>query len=395
MIEQVPFVKYTAHGNNFVILDETKRTLLSENEKRKFAWHATNCNFGIGCDNLLIIENADPEKLNQINRYGNYWTKAPDIQAAKYIFRMFEPDGSEAHSCGNGLMCIADYLYQKYGVRSTRILTRIPSMNPMVVEIGRAGDQSGAWVNLGKPEKPSENFVSDKGVYSITDTILGLNQVSIRIRTNDFKPYTNQRQLRISGYIVFTGEPHLVIFADSGLSISEFKDMIFIPPGTSLNIEGREEKRYTFGGWLLRQIGLYLNQHRRDLFPKGINVNIARILRNGATVLEYRSFERGINKETLSCGTGAVAAAFIASRLNLVSSNCFDVWPHMARWYERNMRLRVMETEAGWYLNSVPVSVFQGNYRRASTGSIDEHAHGRMVKPMFEDPQLIPLPLPF
>lgn len=146
--------------------------------------------------------------------------------------------------------------------------------------------------------------------------------------------------------------------------------MIFISPGTVLNIEGREEKRYSFGGWLLRQIGLYLNKQRRDLFPNGINVNFARIIENGSTVIEYRTFERGINKETLSCGTGAVAVAYIAQQLKLISSTPVDLWPHLARWFDHDAKLIVSETFKGWRLNAIPKKVYHGTYQMKSSLSV-------------------------
>jgi diaminopimelate epimerase len=93
--------------------------------------------------------------------------------------------------------------------------------------------------------------------------------------------------ITITGHFLKVGVPHLVV------------------PVTDL-----EEVPVTHWGRALRF-------HSR-FQPAGTNVDFIRI--SGPQALQMRTYERGVEDETLACGTGAVAAALIAARLNKASS---------------------------------------------------------------------------
>ncbi len=60
-------------------------------------------------------------------------------------------------------------------------------------------------------------------------------------------------------------------------------------------------------------------RHREDVFPGGTNVNFLEVTAPDA--LSIRTFERGVEDETLACGTGTVAAALMSYRLGKVASS--------------------------------------------------------------------------
>ena len=64
-------------------------------------------------------------------------------------------------------------------------------------------------------------------------------------------------------------------------------------------------------------------RNNTELFPEGTNVNFLEV--TGPDSLSVRTFERGVEAETLACGTGAVAAALMSYRLGKVSSTSVRV----------------------------------------------------------------------
>jgi diaminopimelate epimerase len=79
-------------------------------------------------------------------------------------------------------------------------------------------------------------------------------------------------------------------------------------------------------------------------------------------ILEYRCFERGINKETLACGTGALAVSFVARRLNLINAKQITVWPHRSRWYDADAFILIDQNKNRWTLYGKPALLLEGKF---------------------------------
>lgn len=120
---KIPFVKMHGTGNDFVVFDATRKKLdLTAERVRKIA----DRHFGIGCDQLLVIE-------------------PPRDKVADYRYRIYNADGGEVGQCGNGLRCIARFIHDRGLSGKTeltletlggRVRSRLESDGQVTVELG-------------------------------------------------------------------------------------------------------------------------------------------------------------------------------------------------------------------------------------------------------------------
>jgi diaminopimelate epimerase len=350
----IPFFKYTHCGNSFVIVDELSQPYLPEPEKLLFAKQASDVNFGIGSDNLLVIQPAQSDVLRDINLTFRYWDILPSSQDCDYIFRFF--DKKEALACGNGLLCISGYLYENYGIENARIMIEVPQPRPSVIKIGFDSELKMHWCNLGYPRQVPENIIPSSGIERYKKSVDLVYGLKISFRSNDLGSFAEDTPLLLSGYLTFTGEPHLVFFPDECFP-PELANAIF----TSVE-ENQKERRVNFGSWLVKHIGAYINRYYQSRFPEGVNVNFARVLAN-TNIIQYRTYERGNDYETLACGTGAVAISHIAQVLRLVADDIeVTLVPYLCNLYKQDSKFQVVTTHEGTVLYGDPSFLFEGRY---------------------------------
>lgn len=100
-MDELRFHKMHGLGNDFVILDRRSESLTLDPEQiRRIA----DRRLGVGCDQLLIVEAADPDR-------------------ADAFMRVFNADGSESGACGNGTRCVGRLLMDYKGVTQVTIET--------------------------------------------------------------------------------------------------------------------------------------------------------------------------------------------------------------------------------------------------------------------------------
>jgi diaminopimelate epimerase len=120
---QLRFTKMQGLGNDFVVFDAiNQRVELNADQYRKLA----DRHFGIGCDQILLIE---PARLAQTD----------------FHYRIFNADGSEVEQCGNGARCFARFVHDKgltpkrqipVGTAAGRILLSLESDGLIRVNMG-------------------------------------------------------------------------------------------------------------------------------------------------------------------------------------------------------------------------------------------------------------------
>ena len=89
------FLKYQGLGNDFLIFESRSRTDLIDNihSNPNIIRNICNRNFGVGADGIIIVRS--PENTGKVK------------------MQIFNADGSEAEMCGNGIRCLAKYLFDR------------------------------------------------------------------------------------------------------------------------------------------------------------------------------------------------------------------------------------------------------------------------------------------
>lgn len=232
------FTKMQGIGNDYVYVNCFQETVEHPGEVAKLV---SDRHFGIGSDGLILIKPSD---------------------VADFEMDMYNSDGSRGAMCGNGIRCVAKYVYD-YGLTDKTSITVNTASGikylDLTIEDGKAVQIR---VNMGAPilEPFKIPVISEKEIV-LDEPILA-----------DGKEY------RITA--VSMGNPHVVTYID--------------------DVKGLD----------IEKIGPQFEHH--PIFPDRVNAEFVKVL--DRHTVEMRVWERGAG-ETLACGTGACAVA-VASILN-------------------------------------------------------------------------------
>lgn len=211
-LEKIKFFKYHGTGNDFIIIDNREQKIIFSNEKAVSS--LCDRRFGIGADGLILLENSPTSDFRMI---------------------YYNSDGKEGSMCGNGGRCIVAFAAKLGIIKHTTTFDATDGLHEaMILEI-----------------------TSEK------------SEVSLKMQDVANVEMNNHH------YILNTGSPHYVVFAD--------------------NIEKTD---------VVKEGRIIRNSERFK--SDGINVNF---VSGKSGHLQIKTYERGVEDETWSCGTGSVAAA--------------------------------------------------------------------------------------
>jgi diaminopimelate epimerase len=266
-----------ALGNDYIYVDCFRQNLSRVNLS-DLAKKICDRHFGVGSDGLILVA---PGKTHSF----------------RMIF--YNPDGSEAEMCGNGIRCFARYLYD-HGLSKRKTEEIETKAGVIKTQIVKTGKDFVVKADIGRPILERKKIpMKGKGDFCINQE-LKLDGKKVRIN------------------VISLGNPHTVIF------VNEF---------------GKD--------W--RKIGSLVENH--PIFPRRTNVEFAKIL--DRKNIRLKIWERGVG-ETLASGTGACAATVTGVLNNKLDPKVkaeFDHGELYVEWNEENDHL---------YMIGPAVEIFSG-----------------------------------
>ena len=278
------FTKMQGAGNDYVYVDCIRAR--PPRDPVALSKAISDRHFGVGADGLILIcpsERADAR------------------------MRMFNADGSESEMCGNGIRCVAKFVYD-HGLAKKSTLTIETGRGVLTLEVEVSGGKvQRVRVDMGEPILKAEHI----------PTMLPGDPPL------DFPLVVGGQSLKVT--CVSMGNPHCVSFVD------EITDALVLGIGPQVE--------------------------RHPVFPRRINAEFVRV--NCRDDVTMRVWERG-SGETLACGTGACAVAVAGV---LTGRTQRRIVAHLPGG---DLQLHWSESDNHVYMTGPAVEVFQGEWPEVS-----------------------------
>ena len=296
---RLKFTKMQGLGNDFVVLDGLTQSITMH---AALARRLADRHFGIGCDQILLVEPAT-------------------TPAADFRYRIWNADGGEVEQCGNGARCFARFVFDQGLV--DRGTAGLKAQDGILVETKagliapRLEADGQVSVDMGFPVfAPAEvPFIVGDAAPTPAPTPASTYALSLPAGTPGTGAPDFPREVEIS--VLSMGNPHAVQLV---------ADVDTAPVTTQ---------------------GPLIEQHPR--FPRRVNVGYMQVLARDA--IRLRVWERGAG-ETLACGTGACAAVVAGIQRGLLDS--------VVRVHTRGGELRIHWSGQSVTMTGPAVTVFHG-----------------------------------
>lgn len=240
MVVPIVFVKMHGLGNDFVVIGALDELPLLEGKLGEFARFVCDRHFGVGADGVIWVL---PSRV------------------ADFKMRIFNPDGSEAEMCGNGIRCAAKWFYDRdYAKGNTVQVETLAGVKTVWVQ-AEGGEAVAVTVDMGEPV-----FEQSLVPASLCE---GREAIGVPLEVEGVGTFTASA--------VSMGNPHCVIFVND---VEDFP---------------------------VETVGPKIEHH--PAFPKRTNVEFVQVLSRNE--MKVRVWERGAGL-TLACGTGACASLAVA-----------------------------------------------------------------------------------
>ena len=271
------FVKMQGCGNDYIYIDGSKETVENKPEVVK---KLSDRHFGIGGDGAIFINPSD---------------------VADFEMEMYNADGSRSEMCGNGIRCVAKYVYD-YGLTDqTEITIESAGKIKYIRLFIKDGKVDQVRVNMGAPELSAVNVPVKAETEQVIDAPITVEGTEYRMTC------------------VSMGNPHAVIFMDEIQNLP------------------------------MEQIGPKFEHH--PCFPNRTNTEFVKVV--DRHTVDMRVWERGTG-ETLACGTGCCATA-VACVLNQKTEDDITV-----RLLGGELKIRWDREENCIYMTGPARVVFEG-----------------------------------
>lgn len=272
---RINFTKMQGCGNDYVYIDGGKE-LVPQDKKSELAKKVSDRHFGIGSDGLIFINPVADEDID-------------------FEMEMYNADGSRSEMCGNGMRCVAKYVYDKR-LTDKKKLTIISAGKKKYIDLTVDDNNfvSSVKVDMGAPIlEPAMVPVTLKGTPLKSLDISAISTANLSGTENaviDTPITLKGKEWHIT--CVSMGNPHAVVFLPDDVDLANFD---------------------------IEAVGPYFENH--EVFPNRTNTEFVKI--DDRNNVHMRVWERGTG-ETLACGTGCCATT-VACILNGHTDNTVTV----------------------------------------------------------------------